>query len=279
MNIKGYRVIVEVESSQPVVEFTGRLVKSFVFALNPHLELMKGFEGILSPLHISPLFKVKLDHDLGEPAYPFAVVSKKEEREIEPLNLNGEFVFHVGGDESTVNNVVDKIGKINGSIFLRIHDALVKYKVEKIVDVTEEVFGKVYQITDKVKVYLKSPAQIFNPYASTKLPKFTPSAIEVLIAPYAILNRNYTITESLVVSSFPAIGKLVETWYSIKTLRPIAIFFKGKKQVNLAGSITYLIQNENAKELEMVQKTLAVAELAGIGRSRQNGFGTTVVVK
>ncbi|MGB9831128.1 MAG: hypothetical protein ACPLSP_03535, partial [Fervidicoccus fontis] len=69
MSIKGYRIILEVEANQQIAEFTGRITKAFVYALNPQLQLIKGIEGILSPLHISPLFKVQSDHELGDPAY------------------------------------------------------------------------------------------------------------------------------------------------------------------------------------------------------------------
>ena len=275
--VKGFRIVLEVEASQPIIEFTGRLTKAFVFALNPELRLFKGIEGVLTPIHISPLFKVSGDHELGEPAYPYVVKSKKKEIEINPISLSGEYVFHVGGEENLVSSVIYKMMRVSGPLFLKIHDAIVKYKVEKVVDITEEVFEKATSITSRVRVILKSPAQIFNVFTSTKLPKFTPSAIELLLVPYAILNNSYTVTENLVTSSFNTLGKLVETWYSVRTLKPIEIVFKEKKQTNLVGSVTYIVQEENKEKLETIQRTLAITELAGIGRSRQNGFGTSVI--
>ncbi len=276
LRVKGFRIVLEVEASQPVIEFTGRLTKAFVFALNPELQLFKGIEGVLTPIHISPLFRVSHDHELGEPAYSYVMKSKKEV-EINPISLNGEYVFHIGGEENLVGNLVCRITRVPGPVFLRIHNTIVRYRIEKVVDVTEEVLEKAASVTSRVKVILKSPAQIFNVFTPTKLPKFTPSAIELLLVPYAILNNSYTITENLVTSSFNTLGKLVETWYSIRTLKPVEIVFKEKKQINLAGSVTYIIQEENKEKLEIIQRTLAMSELAGIGRSRQNGFGTSII--
>lgn len=276
LGVKGYRVVLEVEASHPVIEFTGRLTKAFVYVLNPELQLVKGVKGVLSPIHISPLFRVSGDHELGDPAYPYTDKSKNIQ-EVKPVCLNGEYIFHIGGEQKLIDHVVSKLAQASSPIFLRIHDTIVKYRVEKIIDSTNEIFEKATSISEKVRVYLKSPAQVFNVFIPTKLPKFTPSAVELLLTPYAILSNTHTVTENLVISSFQILGKLVETWYSLRTLKPMEIIFKNKKQIVLAGSVTYIIQENNPEALTTIQRVLATAELAGIGRSRQNGFGTTVV--
>lgn len=276
LRIRGARIILDVEASQPVVELTSRLTKAFVFALNPELQSIRGIEGVLSPIHLSPLFKVSNDHELGEPAYSYQVKSNKG-GEISPITLNGEYIFHIGGEAGIVNEITSRLEQLSDPLLMRIHDTIVRFKVEKVVDVTQEVFEKAGSIAERVRVYIRSPAQIFNVFTQTRLPKFTPTAVELLMVPYAFLGNNYTITESLVVSSFGTLGRLVETWYSIRTLKPVEIIFKEKKQTNLAGSVTYIIQEEDREKLEMIRRTLAVAELVGVGRSRQNGFGTTVI--
>ena len=281
---RGFRVVLEVEADQPVLEFTGRLTKALVFALSPELQALRGIEGAVSPIHVSPLFKVSGDHDLGDPAYPYAVRSK-EAGEIAPVSLGGEYVFHVGGDADVASRIASRLGQLQGPLLMRIHDVTVKFKVEKVVDVTKEVLEKAGSVGGRVRVYLKSPAQVFNVFTATKLPKFSPSAVELLMVPYAVLQGSYTITEQLVVSSFRVLGKLVETWYSIRTLRPVEVVFKGKRQVNMAGSVTYIVQEwppgagaaEGEGGLDAIRATLALAELVGIGRSRQNGFGTVVI--
>ncbi|MEM1606106.1 MAG: CRISPR system precrRNA processing endoribonuclease RAMP protein Cas6 [Fervidicoccaceae archaeon] len=275
--VKGYRIIIDVEASQPVIEFTGRLTKAFVFALNPELQSFRGIEGIVSPIHISPLFKVSGDHDLGEPAYPYIEKKPKRKMEITPITLNSEYIFHIGGEANLVSKVVTKLEKLSDPLLMRIHNNIIRFRVEKVVDVAGEVFEKASSISERVRVYLKSPAQIFNVFTATKLQKFTSSAVEILMTPYAILNNNYTITEQLVTSSFSTLGKLVETWYSVRTLKPVEIIFKEKKQTNLAGSVTYIIQERDSKKLKTIQNVVAVAELVGIGRSRQNGFGTVII--
>lgn len=275
-SVKGFRVILSVEASQPVIEFTGRLTKAFVFALNLELQSFRGVEGIVAPIHISPLFKVSKDHELGEPAYSY-VVKSKEKKEITPIILNGEYIFHIGGEADLVNKVVSRLKQLSCPMLMRIHNNIVRFKVEKVVDVTAEIFEKAGSINGRVRLYLKAPAQIFNVYTPAKLPDFTNSAIELLMVPYAIFNNSLTITRQLVESSFDTLGKLVGTWYSMRTLKPVEIIFREKRQTNLAGHTTYIIQEEDADKLKKIQDVLAIAEIVGIGRSRQNGFGTAVV--
>jgi CBS domain-containing protein len=191
--IKGYRIVLQVESSQPFTDYTGIITKTLVYALAPELQLTRGVKGVLSPVHISPPFTVKGDHDLGEIVMP--LVEKKDNGySIKPVEVNGEYVFHIGGESKVVDKIMKKLDSLNTPLAIKIGQAIVKYKVEKVAEITREAFEKAEAINNKVRVYLKSPAQIFNVFVPTKLPKFTPSAIEILMAPYAIMLGQYTIT-------------------------------------------------------------------------------------
>jgi hypothetical protein len=276
--MKGYRVILQVESTSEFVEYTGKITKTLVFALNPDLQLIRGIKGVLSPLHISPLFKPSGDYELGEPSYPFVLKRRKGyQNDIKPIRIQGEYVFHIGGEEKLVDHVITSLSKLSSPLIIKIGDALVSYRVEKIIDVTRIVRDKVESLDKRVRVYLKAPAQVFNVFVPTKLPKFTPSALELLLTPYALISRAHTITDQLIFSATKLLGNLVETWYSLKTLWPIEVYFNNKKQTLLGGYVTYILESRtNVKE--ELKEVLATAELAGIGRSRMNGFGTTVVL-
>jgi len=277
MNMRGYRIILRINSSTPFIEYTGIVTKTLVFTLAPELSSIRGLKGVLSPIAISPPFKIKNDHELGELVAPIKILKKNINSSIEPITLNGEYVFHIGGGERLVNHIIKKIGELQIPLAIKIGQTIVTYRIEKIVDITNEVKEKIESMHNRVRLYLKSPAQIFNVFTPTKLPKFSPTALELLIVPYALMQEMYTITEQVVVSAMPILGNLIETWYSLNTLKPVIIQFKEKKQIHLAGYVTYIVEPTNETIQNKIREILKATELTGIGRSRMNGFGTAVV--
>jgi len=226
---------------------------------------------VFSPIGISPPFTVEDDHNLGKLVAP-KIEKNNGELNIDPVFLNGEYVFHVGGDENVVNYVIKKLVEVM-PLAVKIDDAIIRMKVEKIVDITKEVKEKISSISNTVRIYIKSPAQIFNIYAPSKVLKFTPSAVEVLFVPFALARGEQTLTTPLVLSALKTLGNFVETWYSLRTLQPCWTWYRDKPEINLCGHVTYII----TKKTTELETTLITAELTGIGRSRMNGFGTTTV--
>lgn len=280
--LRSYRVILHIESSKPFHDYTGKIIKTLVYTVAPELLGIRGLKGVLSPLMVSPPFKIgRTECELGEPVIPVYVKTMSSSDggtwKLEPVKLNGEYITHIGGKKEIVSIVARRLEELDAPLAVKIGNNIVRYKVEKIIDVTTHIIEKASSIKDRVRVYLKSPAQIFNVFTPTRLPKFTTSAVELLMAPYMIANNIYTIHASTLLTASQILGQLVETWYSLRTLRPVMIPFKGKMEVVLSGYVTYIIEAPNKNTLEAIKKTLAVAEIAGIGRSRQNGFGTTVI--
>jgi hypothetical protein len=275
---KGYRIIFEVESSTPFYEFTGLVTKTLVYALAPELQGIRRIKGIVSPLHISPLFTIKDAYHLGDPVIP--VVERKEDgtEEVKPVELNGEYLFHVGGEAHIVDHVVSKLSELKERLAIKIGPVIVYYKINEIYDITREVLDKASLLEDRVTLFFKSPAQIFNVFTPGKINKFTPSAVEILMVPFALLKGQYTISQQLVMEAFPVLGSLVETWYSLRTLRPVLVPFKGKPQMLLAGHVTYIIESRNRRIRDEIARIIAYSEILGVGRSRQNGFGTVTFV-
>ncbi len=284
--LKSYRVILSIETSSPIHDYTGRLTKTLIYTIAPELMGLHGLRGVLTPLTISPPFTIgRVEEELGEPVIPtYERIEEYRGGEegvtwnLKPAELNGEYIMHIGGEERIVSTIAQRLEKeLTTTLAFKIDNVIARCRVEKIIDVTKSIIEKTNSASNRVRVYLKSPAQIFNVFAPTKLPKFTPSAVELLMTPYMLINNIYTINYTILINASQTLGQLVETWYSIKTLKPIMIPFKGKKEVALSGYVTYMIEATNKKTLEVIKETLAATEIAGVGRSRQNGFGTATV--
>ncbi|MHB9301904.1 hypothetical protein [Thermofilum pendens] len=274
VELRAFRVYVSVESSAPLREFSGRLVKSLVYVARPELAALHGLRGALSPLHVSPLFKPgRREGELGEMASPvYRLVDRNPV--LEPLQLGGEYVFHVGGEASLASRAAEGLERLPKPIALRFGDGIYTFSVEKAVDVTGLVYEK--RITgDKVTLYFKSPAKLFNPYAPTKTFKVFPSALDALIAPYLAAKNQQTITHQLAMEAAKTLGLLVETWYSLRTVKPVLVPFKENPEPGVAGKATYIVEAKSEQTLEELSTVLNTAEIYGVGESRVNGFGTT----
>jgi len=152
--VKAVRAYLSVESDEPITVFTGRLVKTFIYAVTKGIRPLHGIRGIISPLHVSPLFTPSgKDYELGAVATPQYVKVNGEERLI-PITLNGEYVIHVGGEVNTVNAVESALARLKNPLAIKLNDAIVTFKVEGINDVTHQLMNKNLS-GDKVTVYLK----------------------------------------------------------------------------------------------------------------------------
>ncbi|MEB3760128.1 MAG: CRISPR system precrRNA processing endoribonuclease RAMP protein Cas6 [Desulfurococcales archaeon] len=275
--MRAYRAILEVHSGRPVYEFTGVHVKTLIYALAKELRIFRGIRGIVSPVHLSPLFRVgKGDMELGDLASPmYRWERERGEWVLKPVELEGEYIFHFGGDDVIASKIASYLEELRSPLAVKIGDSIVTYKLEKLEDVTDSIREKV-SVGNRVRVYLKAPAMIFNVFTRSKLPKFSPSAVEVLMVPYMLVIGAQTFSQGILDSSLEILGGLVETWYSLNTLRPVMIPYKGKREVALMGQVTYIVE-VSPRHRRRVEDILVVAETSGIGESRQNGFGTVVV--
>ncbi|MCE4618724.1 MAG: CRISPR system precrRNA processing endoribonuclease RAMP protein Cas6 [Desulfurococcales archaeon] len=272
--IRGYRAYIEVEADEKISYFTGTLVKTLVYTLAKEIRIYKGLRGIISGLHLSPLFKPgKRSYELGELVSPVYVYNREEDRHVlVPVEVNGEYIIHFGGDEALAGIVAEKLQGLRERLAIKVGDSIVTYKVEGVRDITSEVMEKEI-IHDKTTVYLKGPVKLFNVYTPSRLPKYNISAYELLMAPYMLLHEAPTITTQLALEAMEVLGLLVETYYSLNTVKPILLPFKGKEP-GMIGKITYIIDTDKKEIKQEISKILSVGELAGVGESRQNGFGT-----
>ena len=273
----GIRVVVGVESDGPLTVFSGGLVKTLVYVVAPELQAYRGVRGIVSPLHVSPLFTVRGDAGLGDLVSARFRFVRGEGWSLEPVDLGGEYVFHVGGDGALVERVRRGFEGYRGSVVaVRYADRVVRVRVEKVVDAWGLVEGKALD-GDRVTLYLKGPVKPFNIYAPTRLPKFSPSAYEVLMTAFLLARGELTVTTGLVLEAMRLLGQLVETYYSLNTLRPILVpLAGGRREPGMTGKITYIVEARRREERELIERVLVAAELAGVGESRMNGFGTVV---
>lgn len=273
--IRAIRVYLHVESSEPITEYTGRLTKTLIYAATKEIRLFRGLRGIISPIHVSPLFKPgRREYELGE---VFTPVYRKngDEFVLSPVEVNGEYVIHVGGVSGLVSKLTESLSRLRGTLVLKFGDSLISYKVLGIEDVTNQIMSKKLK-GDRVTLYLKAPAKIFNVLAASRLPKFTTNAYELLMTGYMFSRGNLTLLTRDVLSAMNILGKLVETYYSLSTVRYILVPFRGNREPAMIGKITYILDTRDSKEKETIEKVLNTAEITGIGESRINGFGTVI---
>jgi hypothetical protein len=267
-----FRAYLSVDSDEPIVVFTGQLVKTLIYSLCKELRILHGIRGILSPIHLSPLFKPsKKDFELGDLVTP--TYSKEDDTlKLNPIILNGEFIIHVGGDESTIIPIMKGLEKLRTPLSIKFKANIVTFKLEKMEDVTKTIAQK--ELTgDRVTLYLKGPVKPFNIFAVSRLPKFSISAYEVLMTGYMFYKNAYTITYNEVTEAMKILGLLVETYYSLNTVKPILLHYKGKEPA-MIGKITYIIDTRDNKIRTIINQILNISEITGVGESRANGFGT-----
>ena len=274
MEVKGYRAYLYVEADEEVRFFTGQIVKTLIYTLAKELRLYKGIRGIISGLHISPLFTPGKKHmELGQLVTPIYTYNKQEETHVLiPVEISGEYMIHIGGEAHLADRIAEKLANLKDRLAIKIHDNIVVFKTEAVEDVTDKVIEKTI-IHDHATVYLKGPVKLFNVYTPSRLPKYNISAYELLMTPYMIHHQSPTITTQLALNAMKTLGLLIETYYSLNTVKPILLPFKGKEP-GMTGKITYIIDTDNKQIKQEISRILSIGELAGVGESRQNGFGT-----
>lgn len=272
--VEAIRAYIRVEADSEFPYFTGSLVKTLIYALTRELTLFHGMRGSISPIHISPLFKPGQGrYTLGTLYTPVIMKNRKEET-LKTVPLTGdEYIIHIGGEANLVKYIDNRLEAIRTPLKLKYRDYIVTFKLEEKENVTKHIEEKTLS-TDRVTLYLKGPVKPFNVLSPSRLPKFSPSAYEILMTGYMIYVGAYTLTYHQVVDAMRLLGMLVETYYSINTIKPILIPFKKGKEPALIGKITYIVDSKNQEIRSILGEILCISEIAGVGESRTNGFGT-----
>lgn len=271
--VRAVRAYLHIEADSTIAFHTGKITKTLLYALAKELRLFHGIKGIVSPIHISPLFKPgKREWELGDAVTPY-YISVEGETKLVPAEVNGEYMVHIGGVTGLIEKARDILEALKTPLQLRINDVILRVKLEKARDVTDMIMEK--QLSrDKATLYLKAPTKLFNVYTRSKLPKFSVSAVETLMTPFMFTVGEFTITETLLLNAMHVLGRITETWYSVNTVKTTLIPFNKRKTPAMQGKITYILQDED-KHRETYTAIFNTAEIVGIGQSRQNGFGTT----
>ncbi len=198
---------------------------------------------------------------------------------LEPARLEGEYVIHVGGERELVECVEEGLGRIRGKeLVLKIGSNLVSFRIEKVVDATGPIIDKAGREYNTVTLYFKAPVKFANIYTATRLPILFPSAPVALAIPYLMLSGVVSIDDTSRNRAMHILGQLVETYYSINTIKPVLLPFKERREPAIMGYVTYIADTRKPEDKQIIANTLALAEIAGIGESRANGFGTITFI-
>ncbi|MCE4606642.1 MAG: CRISPR system precrRNA processing endoribonuclease RAMP protein Cas6 [Desulfurococcales archaeon] len=272
--VEAVRAYVRVESDGEFPYFTGSLVKTVIYALARELTLFHGMRGSISPIHISPLFKPGHgEYALGTIYTPVIIKNGKEET-LETVPLTGdEYIIHIGGEANLVKYIDGRLEAIRTPLKFKYKEHIVTFKLEEKENVTKNIEEKTLS-ADRITLYLKGPVKPFNVLAPSRLPKFSPSAYEILMTGYMIYRNTYTLMYQHVLEALKLLGMLVETYYSLNTIKPILVPFKEGKEPALIGKITYIVDTKNREIRNTLRDILNISEIAGVGESRTNGFGT-----
>ena len=274
MQVRAFRAYLVVESEDEFPYFTGPLVKTLLYSLSKEVRLLHGLRGVVSPLHISPLFTPgRGEFELGR----LHTAIYRDGESLVPVRLQGEeYIIHVGGEAGVVGHLMDRLGKLRTPLSIKFKDNIVTFKLEKLSDMTDSAMEKQIE-RDRVTLYFKGPSKLYNIFTATRLPKFNISPVEVLMTPYMFASERLTLDYQLVLSAFSVLGPLVEAYYSINTIKPILVPYRGKAP-GLIGKATYIVDTEDKRVISKIASVLRTAEITGIGRGRQDGFGTVTWV-
>lgn len=93
------------------------------------------------------------------------------------------------------------------------------------------------------------------------------------MAPSLFYTDRLTMDYTVLLEAYGTLGVLVETYYSLNTVRPLLVPYKGKSPT-MIGRITYILDVRSSEQTKRIEEILRYAEIVGLGRSRQEGFGT-----
>ena len=269
------KIVVVPDRNQVIPSFSGKVVKTMLIKSDNRLEyVFTSRELQPKPIHITPLGYIG---ERGKVVYLW-----KKEESLSPLRVYGgeKYFFQIGFEESIEHLVLDAINGIDG---LEVFG--VKWYVMEIDYSSIEIPSEKPEITidgrEYVKVELRSPANLIDPYKKTRFKRFLPLAgilFAYNIGEIARIIQRNDVYWSLV-NTFNAV--LQETHNVWETVKKVMYVYEGKALPGLIGYIKYYIDKEFLDRQEglkkLIENTLIHATIMGIGSGRANGFGHVTI--
>lgn len=264
------RVVVVPDRDQVIPSFSGKVVKTLLISSNKSLEyIFNSKELNPKPIHISPLGYVS---ENGKIVYLWKKAGDPSKLRI----ISGrKYFFYIGFEESIEHQVLDAVNSIDG---VKVFNT--RWSLEEIDYTSIEIPSEKpqYRIKgDYIKVELRSPTNIIDPYKKSKYRRFLPLSgflFAYNIGEVArILHRNDIYWE--LIRIFNTV--LQETHHVWDTVKKIMYLYEGKAIPGLIGYIKYYIDKEylekNINIKLLIENTLTHATIMGVGSGRANGFG------
>lgn len=267
------------ESSDFVYNYTGKISKAILLTEVPELEhFFKPFKGFFKQLRVSPPIN---RGKAAIPLYISKVSNGKVTYELVPVTLRGDYEVEIGLPASIADKVHDRFKHTMGvKTRLKFENAVITYIIE---DIKIEEPRILLNNVQYVVIKTLSPALLPNPLVpNQQIRRFSSSPGVVLWIPRLISDgiltsvgddarRRYLELEECLAEHYSTRHRIMFLNYDSN--REPAIMIRAKYILAVKDNMT------RARCIELLEKTLTVARIYGIGASRPNGFGTIIVEK
>lgn len=254
-----------IESSDFIYNYTGKLSKTILLTEAPELEyLFKPVKGFFKQVRVSPPISK------GKAVIPVYVSKRVLKYELKPVLLNGEYTVEIGAQPGIVDTLYNRFKQVeNAKTRVKFENAIVTYVVK---DISVLEPGVSISHGGVVRIETVSPALLPNPLVpSQHVRRFTASPSAILWIPYmmsrGVMSYNQLEAEKAVLE----LEKCLSEHYSTRH-RTVFVSYDGNREPALEVRAKYIITDQKCRDI--IDKTLKVARIYGVGASRANGFGT-----
>ncbi|MEM4036029.1 MAG: hypothetical protein QXU97_05425 [Fervidicoccaceae archaeon] len=263
---------VYMESNGYIYNYTGKLTKTLVLTEAPELEpLFRPSKGFFKLLRVSPPLS---GNSSVIPVYEVT----RNNKELRPVLLRGEYVVEVGANGDTVRLLYNRFKQIEGvRTRLKFENAVVSYTVEDASIHTPQDNKELEEKLKTIVVRTLSPALLPHPLVPTQhVRRFTTSPGVFFWVPYMIAQGTLSLDPHKAFQAAVELESCLAEHYSTKQ-KAVFVNYDNNREPTLTAKAKYIVLTREKRCEEIVKRTLQTARIYGIGASRANGFGTITI--
>lgn len=253
-----------IESREPLGDYTGKVSKTILLSEVPELEpAFRPVKGVFKPIRVSPPL------ELGSMAAVYPTYSR--DGALVPVKLSGEYAIEVGCERRVAEAVVSRLSKVVGiPTRIKFGGSMLLYKITGV-----EVKEVRVEMGDTFVITIASPALLSDPFkVNQQVKRFSVSPSIVLWIPMLLSKSVFTPSHSDIEEAVHFLESALTEHYASHT-RATLTAYSGKRVAGLSGRVKYiLVDRSKRREVEEILRT---ARVLGVGSSRASGFGTVYV--